>query len=545
MPIRKALPTVCFLILAAVMALDWHPPRTVFAQQQTTAYDCSFTYSFTGATAQTGQPNSSSSAPCVAWRVTYSTTGFSTVTVQFETSPDNSTWTAVTNSVCSATVQPPCVIDGASPIAAGVQGTAAYRVYAKYVRVNVTAVTGTGSGTATVYGYKGTSASVPPPGNAGTVTSIATTSPITGGPITTTGTIGCATCLVNWAGIQALLTGTIGSTYAVFSDGSTAQISSSFTAITSGTNTVAAMVVGTGASLATSGSGTITATALAGTPTLCSTGQAPTGILASGNATGCAAFGTGTVTSVSGTSPISVATGTTTPALSLLANVDYAFTASQSITRAGIGTTSTDGVLLTNTTAAAAGAQQWSPRLHFTGKGWQTTGPASESVDFILEVQPSQATTHPTASLVISSSVNGGAYGNTFYIKTDGSVGTGALTSSSVLLGTSLDISSSGGYLGWYNAGLGVMHQPSDGVYEFQNHALNNFTRFQLGGTTAGFAGIGVINQTNPVVTIVDATGGGTADLQIANQKSATGQRYVCIDTNGKLVSSAAACVGT
>lgn len=40
-------------------------------------------------------------------------------------------------------------------------------------------------------------------GGSGTVTSIATTSPITGGPITTTGTIGCATCTTNAAALTS------------------------------------------------------------------------------------------------------------------------------------------------------------------------------------------------------------------------------------------------------------------------------------------------------------------------------------------------------
>lgn len=40
-------------------------------------------------------------------------------------------------------------------------------------------------------------------GGSGTVTSIATSSPITGGPITTTGTIGCATCTTNAAALTA------------------------------------------------------------------------------------------------------------------------------------------------------------------------------------------------------------------------------------------------------------------------------------------------------------------------------------------------------
>jgi hypothetical protein len=67
-----------------------------------------------------------------------------------------------------------------------------------------------------------------------------------------------------------------------------------FSSITGSTNTTAAMLVGTGASLGTVGSGTIqatTAAALASSPTLCTTGQAPTGVLANGNATGCASTG--------------------------------------------------------------------------------------------------------------------------------------------------------------------------------------------------------------------------------------------------------------
>jgi len=65
-----------------------------------------------------------------------------------------------------------------------------------------------------------------------------------------------------------------------------------FNAITSGTNTLASMVMGTGSSLTSTG-GTIAATtaaAAASTPTLCSTGQAPTGVLANFNATGCATY---------------------------------------------------------------------------------------------------------------------------------------------------------------------------------------------------------------------------------------------------------------
>jgi hypothetical protein len=60
----------------------------------------------------------------------------------------------------------------------------------------------------------------------------------------------------------ALWTGTCDATHALFGDGTCQAISSGFAALTSGTNTTAAMHVGTGASLDPTGSGTITATAL-------------------------------------------------------------------------------------------------------------------------------------------------------------------------------------------------------------------------------------------------------------------------------------------
>lgn len=68
--------------------------------------------------------------------------------------------------------------------------------------------------------------------------------------------------------------------------------SSAFNSLTSGTNTTAAMIVGSGASLAVSGSGTIAATtaaALASNPSDCSANQFATTIAANGNLT-CAAL---------------------------------------------------------------------------------------------------------------------------------------------------------------------------------------------------------------------------------------------------------------
>jgi len=99
---------------------------------------------------------------------------------------------------------------------------------------------------------------------------------------------------------------------------------------------------------------------------------------------------------------------TGTAALLATANV---FTAVQTARRDGIGASSTDGLILTNATAAAAGAQQYSPRLRLTGQGWKTNATAgSQTVDWIIEAQPVQGTGNPTSNLSIQSQVNGGGY---------------------------------------------------------------------------------------------------------------------------------------
>jgi hypothetical protein len=78
------------------------------------------------------------------------------------------------------------------------------------------------------------------------------------------------------------------------------------------------------------------------------------------------------------------------------------------ITKASIGTTPTDALLLTQTTAATLGNQKISPSLHFNGNAWNTTGSASESSDFYNYLVPVQAAT-PTANLLWRYARAGGA----------------------------------------------------------------------------------------------------------------------------------------
>jgi hypothetical protein len=94
--------------------------------------------------------------------------------------------------------------------------------------------------------------------------------------------------------------------------------------------------------------------------------------------------------------------------------------------RLAIGTTSTDGLLLSNTTAATAGIQQYSPRIHLSGQGWKTNSTAaSQSVDMIEEVQPISGASAPTGTLIWSNSINGGAYNALMALTSGGFLGIG------------------------------------------------------------------------------------------------------------------------
>jgi hypothetical protein len=126
-----------------------------------------------------------------------------------------------------------------------------------------------------------------------------------------------------------------------------------------------------------------------------------------GSCSGAAAVSS--VTNADGTLTISPTTGSVVASLALgHANL---WTALPTVNIAGIAATSTDGLVIENTTAAGAGAQQWSPRLHFIGQGWKTNATAgSQPVDWIAEAQPVQGAANPSSKLVFSSQANAGGY---------------------------------------------------------------------------------------------------------------------------------------
>lgn len=111
-----------------------------------------------------------------------------------------------------------------------------------------------------------------------------------------------------------------------------------------------------------------------------------------------------------------------TPLLGInLANAN-SWTAAQTQARTALGTTTVDGWVLDNTTNAAAGAQQVSPAVRWRGRGWNSGGSASQTIDFRKYLLPVQGASGAHGSLVTQASRNGAAYYNVLTQSTTGEI---------------------------------------------------------------------------------------------------------------------------
>lgn len=83
-----------------------------------------------------------------------------------------------------------------------------------------------------------------------------------------------------------------------------------------------------------------------------------------------------------------------------------------------LGATSTDGVIIANTTPATVGAQhQYSPRIRLRGQGWKSTATAaSQSADWIVENRVTGSTDAPSTQLAFAYQRNNGGYSDVFTI---------------------------------------------------------------------------------------------------------------------------------
>jgi len=145
-----------------------------------------------------------------------------------------------------------------------------------------------------------------------------------------------------------------------------------------------------------------------------------------------------------------------------------AWTAAHTWTVNSIGTAQTPGGSWINSTAAAAGAQQYSPMLVLSGQGWKTDATAaSQEVAFAWQTRPVQGSDAPTGLLDLQVKIGAGAYSSKarfdstgkLYVNSLDVFGTALLMQGNTLYCESLAPISQGNTLGLSNYGQ-ISHSP-------------------------------------------------------------------------------------
>jgi lysophospholipase L1-like esterase len=136
------------------------------------------------------------------------------------------------------------------------------------------------------------------------------------------------------------------------------------------------------------------------------------------------------------------------------------------------------GIFLSSTTAATNGAQQMSPAIVMRGNGYGTTGSASQTVDWKMQVLPIQGTT-PSAQLVFSPSINGATYTSPINFTSGGMINAGTLVTTGAI------VTGSASFLGWQ--GRSTMYSPANGNIRLTNQAGTDFGLLIFGDATSSF----------------------------------------------------------
>lgn len=140
----------------------------------------------------------------------------------------------------------------------------------------------------------------------------------------------------------------------------------------------------------------------------------------------------------------------------------FSFAAPLTISTTALGTTSTDGAVLVNTTAATGAVTvQISPRLRLRGNAWDTA--ASQTVDFFWENLPATAAT-PTGTAKLGYSLNGGAITYPLTVSS-----AGVVIVSGTLFGSGVSVSPATGTIGWDTRS--ALSSPADGQANLRNTA--------------------------------------------------------------------------
>lgn len=228
-----------------------------------------------------------------------------------------------------------------------------------------------------------------------------------------------------------------------------------------------------------------------------------------------------TIQGISVSSPLSCPSG---GPLSLLVNVDFAFTAAQSITTAPAANTVADGFTVKDTTASTSGNQQYSGAIRLTGQGWKTAATAaSQAVDWRIYTLPVQGVTNPTSYLSFDHSENAAAFATNVAFFSSGAVGIGSTTDPAAA--------------GVLNVSTGIRVGNAATVGTFLGANGTNFVPLTLSGSgaTMSLGSTGVItisaianaSLTNSAITIAGAStalgGSVTLDSILANAGTTLG----------------------
>lgn len=185
------------------------------------------------------------------------------------------------------------------------------------------------------------------------------------------------------------------------------------------------------------------------------------------------------------------------------------FTAAQTTTINGITTTSTDGDIQQNTTAAVIGTTiQYSPRTKWCGTAYNSVSTLSETDCYIVETQPVTTAGTTTSNWVLSRNINGGAFGQMLVINSNGN----ATITGSAVIGNTQNYSLSG---------RSRMSSTASGLMQFHNSGqtlvaleLNMGTAVPtVANCSVGTTGTVSVHSTNISGEINPGTGSTSCDV--------------------------------
>lgn len=153
-------------------------------------------------------------------------------------------------------------------------------------------------------------------------------------------------------------------------------------------------------------------------------------------------------------------------------------------TQDALGTTTASALRAINTTAAANGAQQCSPSIRWRGQGWMSDSSQSQTDEFRAYCLPVQGTSVSTATWLLQSNINGGAFSTVLTVASSGT-----LTGGADIIATNRLFAGASQTIGWNTRGA-LACSNSNGTIELYNSTNSGFTQLNFGGVTSNFNAI-------------------------------------------------------